>query len=677
MKKIVFLFVCLFITDAVVAQDDYNKYIDAATKGDTAAQYKIGEYYKNKKNYEQAALWYEKAANQGHAEAQKSLANIYTSSESIKDYSQALYWMLKAANQGNFMAISLLHLYYESGMGVPVNNTLAVYWAQKAIEKGDDFSYLSLSVYYLNGLGVPQDYKKATYYCNLAIEKGKAFVKRSGEMLLKTIAEDEEKERTTNKKNIRNQDIKNYNKFIESAEKGDPEAQFIIGNTFVNINGTLGLEWYTKAAQQGHVKAQSKVGIAHAIADGTTRDYQKAAYWLKKAAENGDADAQKHLGYCYYYGRGVTKDIQTANLWFDKAKKQGAKIDDLLSVNNLDNFTVYNSYIFPQQNEVLTAIKTNAKNDPSKNDIAQIPPTENKPATTPKKTVPAKTTPKSNKQQSQQPQQTQNPPQQEGTVGIDVVDKDIPTVGRVNRNTFAIIIANEDYQKEAKVDYAKNDGETFKNYCHKTLGLPEKNVHYVANATLNNLIGELDWLQQVCDAFGGNASVIFYYAGHGIPDEASGASYLMPIDGNSRLLRTCFSINELYETLGRMPAKKVTVLMDACFSGAKRNGGMLAAARGVAIKAKPSAPKGNMIVLTAAQGEETAYKYEEAKHGLFTYFLLKKLKESKGNVTMGELSNYVKEQVKRYSIVENGKSQTPSVMTSDNLKTTWESMKIE
>ncbi|MBO7117035.1 MAG: hypothetical protein J6V87_08325, partial [Prevotella sp.] len=60
-----------------------------------------------------------------------------------------------------------------------------------------------------------------------------------------------------------------------------------------------------------------------------------------------------------------------------------------------------------------------------------------------------------------------------------------------------------------------------------------------------------------------------------------------------------------------------------------------------------------------------------------TYFLLKKLKESKGNVTMGELSNYVKEQVKRYSIVENGKSQTPSVMTSDNLKTTWESMKIE
>ena len=267
--------------------------------------------------------------------------------------------------------------------------------------------------------------------------------------------------------------------------------------------------------------------------------------------------------------------------------------------------------------------------------------------------------------------------QPQSKAGIDIVDTGIPVISRVNKNTFAIIIANEDYQKETKVDYAKNDGEVFKGYCHKTLGLPENNIHYVANATLNNLIDELDWLQQVCDAFGGDASVIFYYAGHGIPDEASGSAYLMPIDGNSRSLRTCFSVNELYAILGKLPAKKVTVLMDACFSGAKRNGEMLASARGVAIKAKPSAPKGSMIVLSAAQGNETAYKYDKAKHGLFTYFLLKKLKDSKGSVTLGELSQYIQNQVKRCSIVENGKSQTPTVQSSDNLKGRWESMMFE
>ena len=123
-----------------------------------------------------------------------------------------------------------------------------------------------------------------------------------------------------------------------------------------------------------------------------------------------------------------------------------------------------------------------------------------------------------------------------------------------------------------------------------------------------------------------------------------------------------------------MPAKRVTVLMDACFSGAQRGGGMLVSARGVAIKVKPTAPKGNMIVLTAAQGDETAYKYEDAKHGLFTYFLLKKLKDTKGSVTMGELSDYIQDQVGRYSIVENGKSQTPSIMASDNLRNSWKGL---
>ena len=83
-----------------------------------------------------------------------------------------------------------------------------------------------------------------------------------------------------------------------------------------------------------------------------------------------------------------------------------------------------------------------------------------------------------------------------------------------------------------------------------------------------------------------------------------------------------------------------------------------------------------MIVLSAAQGDETAYKFEEAKHGLFTYFLLKKLKASKGNVTLGELSRYLQEEVGRFSIVENGKSQTPSIQTSDKISATWQSMNI-
>ena len=77
-------------------------------------------------------------------------------------------------------------------------------------------------------------------------------------------------------------------------------------------------------------------------------------------------------------------------------------------------------------------------------------------------------------------------------------------------------------------------------------------------------------------------------------------------------------------------------------------------------------------MFSAAQGDETAYPYKEQNHGMFTYYLLKKWKETKGNVTLGELSGYVTDQVRKQSIVENGKLQTPSVASSPSLGNEWE-----
>ena len=118
------------------------------------------------------------------------------------------------------------------------------------------------------------------------------------------------------------------------------------------------------------------------------------------------------------------------------------------------------------------------------------------------------------------------------------------------------------------------------------------------------------------------------------------------------------------------------VLMTACFSGTMRGEGMLTSARGVAIKAKATQPQGNLLVFSAAQGEETAYPYQEKSHGMFTYFLLKKLQETKGNCTLGELGDYVKSQVARRSIVVNGKSQTPTMEPSPSLTDNWRKMKL-
>lgn len=206
------------------------------------------------------------------------------------------------------------------------------------------------------------------------------------------------------------------------------------------------------------------------------------------------------------------------------------------------------------------------------------------------------------------------------------VDLNIPVSKVKQEKTFAVIIANENYQEEVNVEFALNDGMAFREYCIKLLGIPESNLHIRKDATLNNMLAEINWMQNIAKAYGAEARFIFYYAGHGMPDESNGTSYLLPVDGKSNILATGYSMSRLYAELNGLNAACVTVLMDACFSGSKRGEGMLASARGVALKAKAEAPKGNMLVMTAAQGSETAYPYKEKKHGLFTYFLLKKVR---------------------------------------------------
>lgn len=258
------------------------------------------------------------------------------------------------------------------------------------------------------------------------------------------------------------------------------------------------------------------------------------------------------------------------------------------------------------------------------------------------------------------------------------VDKNIPEVKPENTdNTFAVIIANESYNKEAGVPFAANDGKIFSEYCKKTIGLPETNVRLLTNATLNDMKHEINWLRQVIETRKGNAKVIFYYAGHGIPDEKDHQAYLLPVDGYGSDVSTGYSLNNLYKELGEAPAKSVVVLLDACFSGAKREGDMLASARGIALKANRGEPQGNMVVISAAQGDETAYPYKKEGHGLFTYFLLKKIQESKGNVTLKELGDYLTEKVSQQSIVVNSKSQTPTIIVSNGITGDWNSWKLK
>ncbi len=268
------------------------------------------------------------------------------------------------------------------------------------------------------------------------------------------------------------------------------------------------------------------------------------------------------------------------------------------------------------------------------------------------------------------------PASRESQAGTSDVDMDIPVIESVNTKTFAVVICNENYSMVSPVPMALNDGEVFGQYCQKTLGLPENNVRLYKDATFGVMMRAMRDIKGIAEAFEGDIQVIFYYAGHGVPDESTKDAFLLPIDADGMQTEGCYSLNRLYSELGGLGARSVFVFLDACFSGASREGSMLASARGVALKPKKEDPKGNMVIFSAASDDETAMPYKEKGHGLFTYFLLKKLKESKGDVTLQELGDYIITNVKQQSLVVNRKKQTPSVVPSESMATGWTEIRL-
>lgn len=228
------------------------------------------------------------------------------------------------------------------------------------------------------------------------------------------------------------------------------------------------------------------------------------------------------------------------------------------------------------------------------------------------------------------------------------VDKDIPVSAIKFPNRFALIIGNENYtdyqsglNSESNVAFARNDASVFRQYAGKVLGVEERNIFFITDATSGKMNLEISRMEEILKRAGKNAELIFYYAGHGFPDEVTQFSYLVPVDVSASNISSGIRMSDLYKRFSETGAARITIFLDACFSGGGRNSGLLAA-RMVKIKPKADNLSGNMVVFTASSGEQSALPNVSVKHGMFTYFLLKKMQETKGNISYSELLKYLK-----------------------------------
>jgi WD40 repeat protein len=262
-----------------------------------------------------------------------------------------------------------------------------------------------------------------------------------------------------------------------------------------------------------------------------------------------------------------------------------------------------------------------------------------------------------------------------------LVDNNIPINEKVN-NRFALVIGNEDYKSkqstlsaEQNVDYAINDATIFKKYCLSTFGVKEENMFSIMNATAGEMSQKIDLLTKILSKLDSASELIVYYAGHGYPDELTKVPYLIPVDVSASNLSSAIKLDKLYQDLANTNASKITIFLDACFTGGGRNSGLVAS-RGIKVKPKQGSLNGNIVVFSASSEDQSSLPYHDEGHGVFTYFLLKKFQETQGNVTLGELSDYLEKNVSIQSLRVNQKEQDPTVNTSQKVVNDWRNWKF-
>ena len=248
---------------------------------------------------------------------------------------------------------------------------------------------------------------------------------------------------------------------------------------------------------------------------------------------------------------------------------------------------------------------------------------------------------------------------------------ELPSIkAKPNKNSYAIVIGIENYrQKLPKADYAVADAKTVTEYLTKVMGYPEENVITLLNDHASNvdMVKYFEkWLPNNVDTGG---SVFVYYSGHGAPDTKTGSAYLVPYDGDPSFIeQTGYSLKRLYESLGKLNAKEIVVALDSCFSGAGGRSVLAKGARPLVMNLQNAgALPSNMTVLSASSGEQTSSTYDEKGHGLFTYFMLKGIKNEDvtrqdGSIKIDDLFGYIKPQVERIARKQYNNEQTPQLI---------------
>ncbi len=237
---------------------------------------------------------------------------------------------------------------------------------------------------------------------------------------------------------------------------------------------------------------------------------------------------------------------------------------------------------------------------------------------------------------------------------------------KLDPDAYAVVIGVEKYRSAGVpvVDYAARDARTVAAYLGR-MGFDPKNVVVLTDAEAGKVDFEKYFGKWLPNRVGPKSRVFVYYAGHGAPNPATGAGYLMPYEADpSYLDESAYPVSQLYDAPGKLPTKDITVVLDACFSGQGERSLIAKGTRPLVAVQRTPGPA-NAAVLAAASGSQISASDHEARHGLLTYHLLAGLHgaadaDGDGRITTREAFAYARPAVERAAKLQNVE-QTPTV----------------
>jgi uncharacterized caspase-like protein len=245
---------------------------------------------------------------------------------------------------------------------------------------------------------------------------------------------------------------------------------------------------------------------------------------------------------------------------------------------------------------------------------------------------------------------------------------------------WALIIGVKDYTpSEFQRKYAESDADAVANLIISKYGFNKENVIILKNedATKQNIMAKINSLVE-SKKVSVEDCLLIYFSGQAQTSSTEKGEYgfLVPYNANFNLSEektledykaNCMSIYDFQKALSKVTARHILVVADACLGGilirrVRSSGSMIQN-----YLLKVSATKGFQVLVAGENGIKPI-DYEDAKHGIFTYNLIKCLEENKADenkdgLTEGsELASYL---TKIISDATNGKQKPKFIKTGD------------